>query len=216
MIHDYFRHLEELEDMRFIGTIQFPEDGSAPKFKKEYYNYGEEAEIFIDEIAFRYFRNMVCYIPDNGDETEPKENGCTYNDFWEIAEENATIACHLFYEVTWEYPSTLYEQWDAHGTLDELKEMYAEKTTVYSYTGSGDFVHCNNCNKTMLVPSGADKCPACCFEGALAWVDESLQETTHDELVASGKYEVVVKNEPEPSEYLSNEVLINEFETHPN
>jgi hypothetical protein len=215
IIHDYFRHSGRLEEMRFVGEIQFQEDGSTPVFKKEYHNYGEEAEIFIDEIAFLYFRNMICYIPDNGDESKP-EDGCTYHDFLETAGGNAMIARHLFYEVTWEYPSTLYEQWEAHGTLDELEKMYAEKQQVYTYAGSGDFVRCNYCDKILLVPTGADKCPLCYYEGALAWADESCMETTRAELENSGKYEMIAQHEPEPSEYLSDDVLINEFETSPN
>ncbi|MDR3266000.1 MAG: hypothetical protein LBT24_00305 [Tannerella sp.] len=211
LILDYFRHLEKLRNMRFVGEIRFPEDGSAPKFKKEYYNYGEVANIFIDEIAFSYFHNMICYIPDLGEE-EKTEDGCTYNDFLEIAEGNEKIARHLFDEVTWEYPSTLYEQWESYGTLDELEKVFKEQTTLYSYVDSGDLVHCNNCDTSMLVPIGADKCPACHFEGALAWVDDNRQEASLSELDATGEFNITVKNEPESVEYLSVEVLRDEYE----
>jgi hypothetical protein len=214
IIHDYFRYAERLEDMRFVGEIVFPKNGSVPQFKKEYYNYGEEAEIFINEIAFTYFRNLTCYIPDLGEEDNP-EDGCSYSNFLEIAERNTAIVRHLFDEVNWEYPLSLYEQWDATGALDELKQIYSEQPVVHSYTNSGDFVHCNNCNKIMLLPTGADKCPACYREGTLAWEDESRQETSLSELAESGKYKVVVKNEPEPSEYLSDEVMTGEFEKCP-
>jgi uncharacterized Zn finger protein (UPF0148 family) len=214
IIHDYFRYAERLEEMRFIGEIVFPEDGSAPQFKKEYYNCGEAAEIFIDEIAFSYFRHLTCYIPDNGKEDNP-EDGCTYSDFLEIAEGNTAIARHLFDEVNWEYPSTLYEQWDATGALDELQQMYSELPTVHFYTSSGDFVHCSNCDKIMLRPTGADKCPACYREGTLAWEDENRQETSLSELEESGKYKVTVQNEAEASKYLSDKTLMGEFETCP-
>jgi hypothetical protein len=210
MIHDYYRFSELLENMRFVGKITFQKNDSSPKIKKAYYNYGEAADIFIDEIAFRYFRHLICYIPDNGEEDNP-EDGCTYNDFLEITEGNTDLARHLFDEVTWEYPSTLYEQWASYGTLDELEKMYEEKTTVYSYTDSGDFVRCNNCDKTMLVPTGADKCPSCHYEGALAWADEEQQELTHSQLEETGKFRAIVKNELEPSEYLSVEALIEDF-----
>jgi hypothetical protein len=115
IIHDYFRHQNELEKMRFVGEITFSEDKPQPK--KAYYNYGETVDIFIDEIAFRYFHHLTCYIPDNGEENNP-EDGCTYNDFIEITKGNTEIARHLFDEVTWEYPSTLYEQWASSGTWD--------------------------------------------------------------------------------------------------
>ena len=44
-----------------------------------------------------------------------------------------------------------------------------EKTmTVDVYAISGDFVTCSDCGKVMLLPHGADKCPACRSEGTLA------------------------------------------------
>ena len=213
IIHDYFRHQEALENMRFVGKIVFQEDDRTI-FKKAYYSYGEEAEIFIDEIAFRYFRYLTCYIPDNGEENNP-EDGCAYNDFLDITGGNVTIARHLFDEVAWEYPSTLYEQWASTGALDELDTECDNKLAVYSYTHSGDFVHCNNCDKIMLLPTGADKCPSCYFEGALGWEDDGMQETTFSELNESGKYELITKNELKLSEYLSDEVLTGEFEICP-
>jgi hypothetical protein len=118
LIHDYFRYRGKLENMRFTGEVIFPEDGSAPSFKKAYYNYGEEAEIFIDEIAFEYFNGLICYIPGHGNENEA-EDGCTYKDFLETTEGNRRLAGKLFDMVTWEYPSTLFEQWEIHGVLDE-------------------------------------------------------------------------------------------------
>ncbi|KAA6302824.1 MAG: hypothetical protein EZS26_000994 [Candidatus Ordinivivax streblomastigis] len=210
MIHDYYRFSELLENMRFVGEIKFQKNGSSPKIKKAYYNYGEAADIFIDEIAFRYFRHLICYIPDYGEENNP-EDGLTYNDFLEITEGNTDLARHLFDEVTWEYPSTLYEQWASSGTLDELEEMYEEKTTVYSYTDTGDFVHCNNCNNTMLLPTGADRCPLCHYEEWIAWVNEDQTEVTYSELEKSGKYNIERRGKLEPSEYLSVKVMVKEF-----
>jgi hypothetical protein len=199
--------------MRFVGELSFQEDKPVPK--KEC--YAEETEIFIDEIAFTYFQHLVCYISESGEE-DNLESGYTYNDFLEIAEGNTDLARHLFDEVTWEHPSTLFMVWESCGTLDELEKMYEEKKTVYSYTDSGDFVYCNNCEKTMLVPTGADKCPACYCEGMLRWVDEEHQEVNHSELNDLDGYKdfkIVVKNEPEPAEYLTDETLIEEFEMTP-
>ena len=118
LIHDYFRYQNKLKNMRFVGKIIFPEDGSVPQFKKACYNYGEEAEIFINEIAFEYFNNLCCYIPDMGSEDD-EPDWCTCGDFLYTANDNKEIARRLFDEVTWEYPSTLYDQWECHGTLDE-------------------------------------------------------------------------------------------------
>ena len=55
--------------------------------------------------------------------------------------------------------------------------------TVDVYAISGDFVTCSDCGKVMLLPHGADKCPACRSEGTLAWTDDALQETDIDGLV---------------------------------
>ena len=46
--------------------------------------------------------------------------------------------------------------------------------TVDVYTERGDLVTCSDCGKVMLLPYGADKCPACKKEGCLVWTDESL------------------------------------------
>jgi hypothetical protein len=175
IIRDYFRCQNKAEKMRFVGSLSFEEDKPVPK--KEYYNYGEEAGIFIDEIAFTCFRHLVCYIPDNGEE-ESSGDWCTYQDFLDIAEGDTKRAKHLFDEVTWEHPSTLYDQWKGHGTLDEKDD----EKIIYSYTGFGDFVRCNNCIKTMLIPIGADMCPACYSEGRLAWMEEEYQEKNRSEL----------------------------------
>lgn len=59
-----------------------------------------------------------------------------------------------------------------------------EKTmTVDVYAISGDFVTCSDCGKVMLLPHGADKCPACKKEGCLAWTDDSLREADIDSLL---------------------------------
>jgi hypothetical protein len=201
IIFDYFRRMEKLDNMRFAGSITFVDHN--PVLEKEY--VGDESNIFINEIAFTYFHNLVCYLPDYGEETDPAD-WCTRKDFLEITNNDEKLAQHLFDEVTWEYPSTLFDQWDSHGTLDEW-----EKMTVYSYTDSGDFVHCNYCDKTMLLPIGADKCPSCHYEGSLAWADENQPEMTRSELEQLEKYNIVDKDKLEFSEYLSVEALIEDF-----
>lgn len=54
--------------------------------------------------------------------------------------------------------------------------------TVDVYTERGDLVTCSDCGKVMLLPYGADKCPACKKEGCLVWTDESLREADIDSL----------------------------------
>lgn len=87
---------------------------------------------------------------------------------------------------------------------------------IYLYTDSGDLVHCNMCDTDMLVPTGADKCPKCYFEGGLQWLDDNNQESTVSQLSENRKYILVTRNDPETTEYLSDEVLKDEFNTEPN
>lgn len=87
---------------------------------------------------------------------------------------------------------------------------------IYLYTDRGDLVHCNNCDADMLVPTGADKCPYCYYEGRLQWHDENNQESTVSQLDYNPNYVLVTKNAPESSEYLCDETLKNEFNIEPN
>lgn len=82
--------------------------------------------------------------------------------------------------------------------------------TVDVYAISGDFVTCSDCGKVMLLPHGADKCPACRSEGTLAWTDDALQETDIDGLV--GRHcNLHQKADPAPEEYLSLSILATEY-----
>lgn len=91
-----------------------------------------------------------------------------------------------------------------------------KKKIIYHYTDTGDLVHCNRCGTGMLVPTGADKCPHCYFEGAPGWLDEQNKETSVSDLDLNPNYALVTKNDPEPAEYLSGEVLRDEFDMLPN
>lgn len=82
--------------------------------------------------------------------------------------------------------------------------------TVDVYAISGDFVTCSDCGKVMLLPHGADKCPACRSERTLAWTDDALQETDIDGLV--GRHcNLHQKVAPAPEEYLSLSTLATEY-----
>ena len=43
-----------------------------------------------------------------------------------------------------------------------------------------DLVKCCNCSTVMLVELGADICPKCGYDGALAWIDGLPQEVEDD------------------------------------
>lgn len=82
--------------------------------------------------------------------------------------------------------------------------------TVDVYTISGDLVTCSDCGKVMLLPHGADKCPACRSEGNLSWTDDTLQEADIDSLLER-HCNLHRKNDPQPEDYLSLSVLATEY-----
>lgn len=82
--------------------------------------------------------------------------------------------------------------------------------TVDVYAISGDFVTCSDCGKVMLLPHGADKCPACKKEGCLAWTDDSLREADIDSLLER-HCNLHQEKDPQPEEYLSLAVLATEY-----
>lgn len=81
--------------------------------------------------------------------------------------------------------------------------------TVDVYTERGDLVTCSNCGKVMLLPYGADKCPACRKEGCLAWADGSLREADIDSLLER-HCNLHQKSELQAEDYLSLPVLATE------
>ena len=82
--------------------------------------------------------------------------------------------------------------------------------TVDVYTEQGDFVTCPDCGKVMLLPYGADKCPACKSEGKLSWTDDALQETDIDGLLKR-HYNLHQTKAPNPEDYLSLCTLAAEY-----
>lgn len=78
--------------------------------------------------------------------------------------------------------------------------------TVDVYAIDGDFVTCSDCGKMMLLPHGADKCPACKSEGKLSWTDDALQEADIDRLLER-HCNLHRKKKPQPEEYLSLSIL---------
>ena len=81
--------------------------------------------------------------------------------------------------------------------------------TVDVYTERGDLVTCSDCGKVMLLPYGADKCPACKKEGCLAWTDGNMQEADIDSLLKR-HCNLHQKRELQPEDYLSLSVLATE------
>lgn len=75
-------------------------------------------------------------------------------------------------------------------------------TLTYKGVDYGDHVRCNYCDKTMLLPIGADKCPECGAVGCLADVDEDMQEKTIEDL---GKWVIDTHRTLKPEDYMEDE-----------
>lgn len=90
--------------------------------------------------------------------------------------------------------------------------MSKEKMTVTDYSTDvvGDFVRCNQCDRIMLLPVGADRCPECECENGLMWVDDENQESSAEKLKAAG-HEVMDGRDLDVWECHSEEILRTEF-----
>lgn len=56
----------------------------------------------------------------------------------------------------------------------------SKKTIIYNNVHHGDWVRCNDCETTMLLPVCADKCPECGAEGTLEWANDNESNHTVD------------------------------------
>jgi hypothetical protein len=219
LISKYLTESGEIKNLEMYGYFEFDEEGKQCRFQSD---YTREGQVFKDEILFTYFFDKICYISESefeGAEGE-KIEGSTYTDFVSICEGNVRNVLLLFDQTQWEHPSTVYDQWEINGILDDEddendpKEGHG-KPPVLVYTDSGDFVSCTWCSRKMIVPTGADKCPHCYCEGSLSWGEDERQEVNYSDLENEGKYYLINKNEPEREEYLTDETLIEEFNVIP-
>ncbi|WP_455635186.1 hypothetical protein [Parabacteroides sp.] len=101
--------------------------------------------------------------------------------------------------------------WDEKDYMIEIESFYNDKIRkeypkeLHAFTDFGDFVRCNNCGKTMLLPIGAEICPSCDTEGYLAWVDDEHQEVSCEKL--KSEYQIIPEDDLPPEEYLTQETL---------
>jgi hypothetical protein len=56
-----------------------------------------------------------------------------------------------------------------------MKGMILMKATYSTDGGTADHVHCNNCNAEIFVRVGADICPRCFYDGALADIQQEVE-----------------------------------------
>lgn len=108
----------QLSNMKMIGECEFPCPKSNPVFVKDYGGTTDECHVYFDEVAFKYFCDLVCYIPEHGEIDDP-EDWTTHNEILEVCEGRADRAASMFEILEWEHPTTLYQQWETNGTLDE-------------------------------------------------------------------------------------------------
>lgn len=107
VLKKHFVETGQINQMKMIGSISCPMNGS-----ESVYNRGctDEGLIFADEIAFLYFNNRTCYVPELDD--NDSDSCYTRNDFLELCDGNVQKAKRLFQELLWEHLETLLEQWE--------------------------------------------------------------------------------------------------------
>lgn len=81
--------------LRVEGNVSVTPDGEM--------RYTKGKDLFIDEIAFRYFRDYVCYIPASGDETNP-DDWYTRSMLVELCQGDEQIAESVFDRLSGERP----------------------------------------------------------------------------------------------------------------
>lgn len=91
--------------------------------------------------------------------------------------------------------------------MKELEKMTKNIVAVY-VPDTGDFVHCNWCEKIMLLSHGADKCPHCEEAGYLTWHEgddaTSLHELNEEEVKELG-YQTQQFPQLEEKEYMEGD-----------
>lgn len=100
--------------------------------------------------------------------------------------------------------------WDEKDYMMEIESFYKDKTKkespeLHAFTDFGDWVKCNNCDKTMLLPVGSEVCPCCHTEGCLTWVNDEHQEAFSKDL--KSEYRIISEDEISPEKYLTQNTL---------
>lgn len=112
-----FRSAGTLNSMKMVGRSIYPFDGSKPTFTRDHCG---EGEYFADEIAFRYFRHLVCHICEHSEPADPNDEsgiigpdqGYTRADLVAMCGGDEGKAAELFGRLDWRSPETLLNEWD--------------------------------------------------------------------------------------------------------
>ena len=96
-----------------IGICKVDRDGSITELQREFFRQGW---IFKDWAAFHSKLDMPCYVPELHDVVY------TRNDFMALCNGQEEIAERLFYEVDWQSPYTLMDEWERNGEIGICRE----------------------------------------------------------------------------------------------
>jgi hypothetical protein len=126
IIYDYFNSTGELNKMDMIGSVIFKPNHICS------YESGStmQGHVYKSEIAFKYFRNVICYLSESEIEDEEAE-GSSYNDILELCDGDKTLAQNIFHEVDWQHPSTLYQDLDLEDIETTLEDDEAKTMLTF-------------------------------------------------------------------------------------
>jgi hypothetical protein len=115
--------------MKFIKTFESYIIGEIDNNGKIHKDSTMNGYVYKNAYEFENKSDEICYIPEYGDEDNPREDGFTYQDFLDIAKEaiknydwNITpeqLAQNLFDDVDWQSPHTLIDDWANSDVYDE-------------------------------------------------------------------------------------------------
>ena len=92
-----------------IGICRTDGDGNIIELQREFFRQGW---VFKDWDTFHNRPDMPCYVPELHDAVY------TRNEFMNLCNGQEEIAERLFYEVDWQSPSTLLDEWERTGESD--------------------------------------------------------------------------------------------------
>ena len=94
------------------------------------------------------------------------------------------------------------------GNTTHMMDIYSKQLSnrVDAYTESGDLVRCNNCDRQLLLPTGAEICPVCKSEKQFSWLDISKHQYDYDDIIKR-KQSIKSMRELTPNEYLTEETI---------
>lgn len=96
-----------------IGVCKVDTDGNIIELQREFFSQGW---VFKDWEAFRNRSDAPCYVPELDDAVY------TRNDFMALCNNQEEIAEELFYEVDWQSPCTLMNDWEIAGEIDTCRK----------------------------------------------------------------------------------------------